>query len=148
MKRRLQLGIVVSALVLAGLWTYAFAQIPPSGTSGPGLLVANAATGTTAGATATLPAAAGKLTYICGFSASAGSAATAITISITLTALATFVYTVGAPVTAVGTTGNTVSQTFTPCLPASAVNTTITVAAGALGASGVGQTVNAYGYQR
>ena len=143
--KRLWLGI---GLAIALAASYALGQVPPTGTGAPGILVANAATGTTAGATATLPAAVGKLTYICGFSASAGSATTAITISATLTALATMVYTLGAPVTAVGTTGPTIFQTFTPCLPASAPNTSITVAMGALGTGGVGQTVQAWGYQR
>lgn len=112
--------------------------------------VQNSATGTTAGATATLPAAAGKFTYLCGFTVSPGSATTAITISITTTGLASNqTLSVGAPATAAGTTGaNVMPPPFTPCLPSSAVNTAITVVAGALGAGGVNQAVNAWGYQQ
>jgi len=119
------------------------AGYPPGATP-----VSNAATGTTAGATATLPAAAGKFTYICGFSVSPGSATTAITINVVMTAAGTFTFSVGAPVTAVGTTGANIIHPITPCIPGSAVNTTVTVAAGALGAGGVNQDVNAWGFQQ
>ena len=91
-----------------------------------------AGTGTTAAVTATLPAAAGKVTYICGYRVSPGSAAAAITIQVTVAAAVTFTYAVGAPVTAVGVTGATLSQNFIPCVPASAPNTTIVVTSGAL----------------
>lgn len=109
--------------------------------------VQNSATGTTAGTTATLPAAANQFTYLCGFSVSPGSATTAITISITTTGLASNqTLSVGAPATAVGTTGLNQYETFTPCLKSSLVNTPITVVAGALGTAGVNQAVNAWGY--
>lgn len=140
-----------SPVALAGVNSSTAA--PAAGTAGAGYPpgatpVSNAATGTTAGTTATLPAAAGKFTYICGFSVSPGSATTAITINIVMTAASTFTLAVGAPVTAVGTTGLNQTQTFSPCVPGSAVNTTITVAAGALGTGGVNQDVNAWGFQQ
>lgn len=121
------------------------AGYPPGSTP-----VSNTATGTTAGATATLPGVAGHFTYLCGFTVSPGSATAAITISITTTGLASnWSESVGAPVTAAGTTGLPQRQTFAPdCLVASAQNTAITVVAGALGAGGVNQSVNAWGYQQ
>ena len=128
------------------LWAApAFAQPFPRHNSVP---VTNAGTGTTGAVVATLPAAAGKITYICGFSVSPGSAATAITITVVMVANSTFTWAVGAPVTAVGTTGTTLTQTFNPCVPASGSNTTITVTSGALGTSGVNNDVNAWGYQQ
>ena len=59
-----------------------------------------------------------------------------------------FTEAVGAPVTAVGTTGLSFTRNYNPCVPGSAINTGIAVAAGALGTSGVNQAVNAWGYQQ
>jgi hypothetical protein len=97
---------------------------------------------------ATLPAASGKITYICGFSVSPGSAATAITIQVVVVANSTFTWAVGAPVTAVGTTGTPLTVAFNPCVPGSGTNTAITVTSGALGTSGINNDVNAWGYQQ
>jgi hypothetical protein len=111
--------------------------------------VTGSATGTTAGATATLAASAttGQFGYLCGYRVSPGSATAAATITITTTGLTNnLTDTVGAPVTAAGTTGAIVPATFTPCLKAATANTNITVVAGALGAGGVNQAVNAWGY--
>jgi hypothetical protein len=127
---------------------------PSAGTAGAGYPpgatpVTASATATTAGATATLASASGKFTYICGFSVSPGSATTAITISVTVTGITnTFTEAVGAPVTAVGTTGLSFTRNFNPCVPSSAVTTGVAVAAGALGTGGVNQAVNAWGYQQ
>lgn len=126
---------------------------PPQGTLGAGYPagatpVTASATGTTAGTTATLAAASGKFTYICGATVSPGSATAAITLSVTITGITnTFTQAVGAPVTAAGTTGAPLLFAFFPCIPSSAVNTGIAVAASALGTGGVNQDVNAYGYQ-
>jgi hypothetical protein len=109
------------------------------------------ATGTTAGTTATLPAALGKFTYLCWLHVEVGSATAAIPVNVTASNLqsGTFTSSANAPVTAAtATAGPIINQVFTPCLPASAVNTTIPVAAGALGAGGVNQLVNAGGYQQ
>lgn len=121
------------------------ATYPPGSTP-----ITNAATGTTAGATATLPGVAGKFTYLCGFQVSVGAATGAITITITTTGLSSnWTLSAGAPVAAAGTTGPIVSlPSMNQCLPASAVNTPITVVAGALGAGGVNQSVNAWGFQQ
>lgn len=106
------------------------------------------ATGTTAAVAASLPAVAGKTNYLCGVLVSPGSAATAITLQETITGLitGTLTWAVGAPVTAVGTTGALSIVPFTPCVPASAVNTAITVTSGALGTSGINNDVNAWGF--
>src|SRR5690348_2523144 len=126
--------LLAAALLLLGVLGAApsFAQPFPRQNSVP---VTNSATGTTAAVVATLPATAGKTTFICGFSVSPGSAATAITITVVMVANSTFTWAVGAPVTAVGTTGTVLTQNFNPCIPASGSNTTITVTSGALGTS-------------
>lgn len=136
---------LLSAIILLGLLAPAGAEPFPNNNS---VLVSNSATGTTAAVTATLAAAAGKITYICGFSVSPGSATAAITIQVVMTAQSTFTWAIGAPVTAVGTTGTTLTQNFNPCIPASGSNTTITVVSGALGTAGINNDVNAWGYQQ
>jgi hypothetical protein len=110
--------------------------------------VTASATGTTASVAGSLPAVANRFTYLCGFSVSPGSAATAITITVVVTGVKnTLTWAVGAPVTAVGTTGAILTQTFSPCIPSSAMNTAIVVTSGALGTSGVNNDVNVWGYQ-
>jgi hypothetical protein len=139
---------IVIAL-LACLWASLAAAQPLPGTwSNQTFGVVAAATGTTGGATATLPAVQGKITYICGFSVAPGAATAAITINVTVTGpSSTFTWSVGAPAVAAGTTGAVLTVSFGTCVPASAPNTSIAVAAGALGAGGVSQDVNAWGYQ-
>lgn len=159
------LAVAFAAVLLAS--GIAWAQVPPGGGSGTnGWLQAiyqqlggsggsirtqltASATGTTAAVTATLAAAAGKTTFICGFSVSPGSAASAISINVTTTGLTNNAkWAVGAPVTAAGTTGTTLTQNFNPCVPASAVNTGIVITSGALGTSGINNDVQAWGYQQ
>lgn len=112
--------------------------------------LANSGVGTTGGASATLAAAVGKFTYFCGYSVSPGSATAAITITITIAGLqgGSHVISVGAPITAAGTTAAPIFFFLPFCIPASAVNTAITVTAGALGTGGVNQAVNVWGYQQ
>jgi len=146
LRRVLLLAVAAAGVATAGLVS---AQVPPTGTTGPGVLLTESATGTTAGATATFPAVVGKVNYLCGLSVAPGSATTAIVINITTTGLTNnFTWSVGAPATAAGATGSVLTVTFTPCPSASAPNTAITVVAGALGAGGAGQDVNAWGYLR
>lgn len=148
----------VDALAFAGLvaigcvWSAtAFGQFAPvqQPTASGARYISAASNGTTAGATATMASnQQGMVNYLCGFSVSSGSATAAITINIVTSGLpVNFTFWTGAPVTAVGTTGAIVSQTFTPCVPALAVNQQISVSAGALGAGGVNQSVNIWGYQ-
>lgn len=124
-------------------------QLADGGAAGTRTLLTESATGTTAGATATFPAVAARTNYLCGISVAPGSATTAITINVTTTGLTNnYTWSVGAPATAVGVTGAVLTVPINPCMPASAVNTAITVAAGALGTAGVNQDVNAWGYVR
>lgn len=133
-------ALVVSASPNSG----GFGQYPSGATP-----LTETATATTGGATATFPAITGRTNYLCGFTVSPGSASTAITITITTTGLTNnFSLSVGAPVTAVGTTGSIVTVPINPCVPASAANTAITVVAGALSTGGVGQAVNAWGFRQ
>lgn len=102
-----------------------------------------------ASAVATLAAAAGKTTYIAGFSIT-GAGATAA--SVVLAALAgllggTQTYVVAVPAgAAVGITPLRVD--FNPPLPASAANTAITLTLPSLGAGNTNAAVNAWGYQK
>ncbi len=128
---------------------------PAPGTAGAGYPpgatpVANGATGTTAGTSAVLPAAAGKFTYLCGLHVEVGSATAAIPVTITTSNTNfAFISSANAPVTAAtATAGPIVSQVFTPCVPTLVVNSTLPVSASALGAGGVNQNVNAWGFQQ
>src|SRR5262249_9591302 len=102
------------------------------------------ATGTTAATTATLAAVAGKTTFICGFSINSTATAGAVgNATVTGTVTGTLNYEMATAATpAVAIT----QQNFTPCVPASAVNTAIAVVSAAPGTGGV-ISVTAYGYQ-
>jgi len=106
--------------------------------------VTASATGTTAATTATLPGAASKTTYLCGFSIDANAtAAVAGNATVTGTISGTLNFTQGVAATpAVGS----VNRTFNPCVPASAVNTGIAVNSIAPGTGGV-VSVTAWGFQ-
>jgi hypothetical protein len=146
MRRRLLLGAGFAVALAA---SYAVAQVPSTQYPEGAIPLTAAATGTTAGATATLPAAPGRINYLCGLSVTPGSATTAIVITITTTGFTNnFTWSVGAPATAAGVTGAPLTVPFNPCVQASGANVAITVVAGALGAGGAGQDVNAWGYQR
>lgn len=130
--------------------------VPPSSTSVCGTVTIGSqypvgatpltatATGTTAATTATLAGAASKTTYICGFSISA-DATTAVagnaTVTGTLSGSLNYIQNVGA-----ATAAGLLSQNFNPCIPASAVNTGISVNSAAAGIAG-NTAVNAWGYQ-
>lgn len=107
----------------------------PDPTAAP---VANSpATGTTGAVVATLPAAVGRLTHITGFSVgrSAGAGAT-VTVAGLAAGSLLFTSVAGAPLTVA----------FDPPLPASALNTVITVTSAADG-TGVNVNVAAWGIQ-
>jgi hypothetical protein len=101
------------------------------------------ASGTTGAVVATLPGTAGKTTYLCGFNATALATAGTVT-NLTITGLTTgfnFLQPVGtSPLVGVTT------ETFYPCVQASAVNTAIVVNGGLAGTGGL-QQVNVWGYQ-
>ena len=95
--------------------------------------------GTTGAVVATLAAAAGKTTFICSFNVSAAGTGAIGPITIAGLAGGSQTYQLTAP--------GSVGQTFTPCLPASAQNTAITVTTTA-DASATAVNVNASGYQQ
>lgn len=98
-------------------------------------------------AAASLPAAAGKFTYITGFDATGMGATGAGSVSITISGLsATLDYVF--PVPAGATVGAApLSVRFNPPIKASAANTAIVVTMPTLGAGNLNAAVSAYGYQ-
>ena len=108
--------------------------------------VTASATGTTAATTATLPGAAGKTTYLCGFSIRA--AATALVVG-----NATVTGTISVPLIVPVTVANTVGVGVVEppighqCIPASAANTAIAVNSAAPGTGGA-VSVAAWGFQQ
>lgn len=100
-------------------------------------------------ATATLAAAPGKVTYICGFAiTSAGSTAAAVvapTVTGVVTGTMTFAY---ATVAGATLPNSHLVVPFRDCISASAPNTAIAVSLPSLGAGNTNATVNAWGYQR
>lgn len=108
--------------------------------------VTNSATGTTAATTATLPGAAGKTTYICGFSIRANATAAATgNATVTGTVSGTMNFTQWTAPAASGI-GITEPPLGAECIPASAANTPIAVNSAAPGAGGI-VSVSAWGYQ-
>lgn len=104
------------------------------------------ATGTTAATAATLAGVAAKTTHICGavIRANATAAATGnATIAGTITATMNFTQWTAPLASGLGE----VNVTFTPCVPASAVNTGIVVTSAAPGTGGT-VSVSAWGYQQ
>jgi hypothetical protein len=102
------------------------------------------ATGTTAATVATLSGTAGKTTYICGFTISADATtalAAAATVTGTISGSLNYIQNVGA-----ATAAGVLTQTFNPCIPASATNTAIVITSAAAGLAG-NTSVNGWGYQ-
>lgn len=163
--RRIGVGVGIAAFA-AGL---AYAQVPPlgsglngwlqaifnqlsdgSGSGGPRTqITASSGNVAAATATATLAATAGKTTFICGFQATAGGATAAAVVTGTVTNIitGTMSFTYGAN-TGAGVPTAPLVVPFNPCVPASAVNTTIVVSMPSLGTGNTNATVSAWGYQR
>lgn len=113
--------------------------------------VTGSGTGTTAAVTATLAGVALKTTYICGYSVSQTNPTAATATSITITGSITGTMSFGAPTLAAAATvmhPSPIVQNFFPCIPASAVNTSIVVTSPALGAGATLNTAAAWGYQK
>lgn len=154
-------GLLVAALVLCGAWYQTWG--PGQGSTAPGVTyqvfpsstpVANSSGNVAAGtATATLPAAAGKVTYIEGFSLTGGGATGASIVTGTITGLPTAVGTLSFNVNVLaGATGPLNAQgglavNFATPIPASAANTTIVVSFPTLGAGNTNSCVTAWGFQ-
>ncbi len=102
-------------------------------------------TGTTAATTATLAGAASVTTYICGFSIRANATAAATgnaTVTGTITGTLNFTQWTAPTASGLGIT----EMVFAPCIPASAVNTSIAVVSAAPGTGGV-VSVTSWGYK-
>lgn len=116
-------------------------QFPANGTG----ITGNAA-GTTAAVVGTLAAAAGKFTFICGFNVQAiGGTATVGPITIAGLVGTSQVYQTDVNSATVGKT--VASAAFAPCIPASAVNTAITITTTANGTA-TAVDVNSWGFQQ
>jgi hypothetical protein len=99
--------------------------------------------GTTGAVVGTLAAASGKTTSICGFDVSAiGGTAAVGPITVAGLTGSSMVYQMSS-----SAAGVTLSRTFTPCIPASATNTAITVTTTADGTA-TAVDVNAWGYRQ
>ena len=146
----------LSLLLLFSFLGVALAQVPqlvqersqlPVGAVG----VTGSGTGTTGAISATLAAASGKTTYICGFSYTGTNATAAQNGSVTVTGVITGTMSFGFPTIATGVallSPSPLVQNFYPCVPGSAVNTAIVVNGPALGAGAPLATVAAWGYQQ
>lgn len=115
----------------------------------PGVAV-SAASGdvSAAQAQASLPGIQNRVTHVCGFVMTGAGATSASVVTITIAGLASGSLTFDFPVVA-GVTTNLamIPVQFNPCLPASAVNTAITVTAPSLGSGNVHAQMTAWGYQ-
>lgn len=113
---------------------------PPNGG-----ITGNAA-GTTSAVVGTLAAASGKTTFICGFNVqSIGGTATVGPITVAGLIGSSQVYQTDVNSATVGKT--VASASFSPCIPASAVNTAITITTTANGSASA-VNVNSWGYQQ
>lgn len=110
--------------------------------------VTASASGTTGQVQASLPAVAGKTTFICGFAITAGGATSAAVVQPTVSNMqgGTMTFTFGTPAGATAS-ATPLNVPFTPCLPASAPNTAIVVTLPALGAGVTAANVDVWGYQ-
>lgn len=119
--------------------TYPVGATPVNSSSGN---VANAA------AVATLPAVAGKTTYITGFEVTGAGATAAAVVGVTVAGVisGTMTYTHAAVAGATALNPQLLVRFGIP-IPASAVNTAIVVTVPALGAGNTNSTVVAHGYQ-
>lgn len=107
--------------------------------------ITQTATGTTGATSATLAAHATRTTYICGFSIRANATAAATgnsTVSGTITGTLNFTQWTAPNASGIGIT----EMIFSPCIPGSAVNTTISATSAAPGTGGV-VSATAWGYQ-
>lgn len=142
-----RLGIALIAIVLAT--AAAFAQTNNSTYPAGAIAVANSSGNVAAAvATATLPAAQARTTYICGFTVTSGGSTAAATVNVTVTntigGTLTYSYSTS---TGVDAPSAPLPVSISPCLPASGVNTTIVVSMPSLGAGNAHASISATGYQ-
>jgi len=144
----------MSAAKIFGVALWLFAAVAPAFAQAPLLgqgvqITASSGNVAAAAATATLAAAVGKVTYICGFQATSGGATAAAVVTLTLTNITggTMSFTYGGN-TGAGVPTAPLIVPFAPCIPANAPNTTIPVSMPSLGAGNTNATVSAWGFQR
>lgn len=104
------------------------------------------ATGTTGATAATIPAVASVTNWICGFSVKSNATAAVtgnITVAGVVTATMNFTHWTAPLASGIGET----TQTFSPCIPSSAVNTAIVITGPAPGTGGT-ISVSAWGYKK
>ncbi len=99
-----------------------------------------------ASAVATLPATAGRTNYITGFEVTGTGATLGLPVTITVTGITTPISYTYAAVAGVLVENTPLLVEFPQPLPASAVNTAITVTCPALGAGNTNNTVNVHGF--
>lgn len=132
-------------LFLSGFPAFAQSPIPLNGVQ----ITASSGNVAAGVAAASLAAATGKVTYICGFSiTSSGSTGAAVvnpTVSGIVTGTMTFTYSSVAGATLANPS---LIVPFRDCISASAPNTAIVVSMPSLGAGNTNATVSAWGYQR
>jgi hypothetical protein len=124
-----------------------FGPAVPFANGGAANVVATSGNVANAIGTATLPAVAAKTTYITGFDVTGSGATVGLPVVVTVAGLlgGSITYTTTAAVGAL--VGNTpLSVRFPAPMPASAVNTAITVSCAALGAGSTNNVVNAFGF--
>lgn len=116
----------------------------PGNATAAAVPVTATATGTTAATVATIPAVSGKTAFICGFTITADATALAVgTAVVSGTISGSLSYLQG--ISAVTSGAGNLTQSFNPCVPASAANTAIVVTSAAAGTGG-NTIVNAQGY--
>lgn len=153
--RRVLSGLVLAVAgmlaAVAPSWSQTVPCTGPVGAScvpivqfAPGTMITGNATGTTGAVVGTLAASATKFTYICGFDVEAIGGTAAVG-PITVAGLVGSSMVFQASSTAAG--GSVAKQTFTPCLPGSAINTAITITTTADGTA-TGVDVNSWGFQQ
>lgn len=100
-------------------------------------------------ATATLPASATQVTFICGFSATGAGATAATAVNATVTGVigGTMTYVFAVP-TGVDVPAQGLNVNFYPCVPGTSINTAIVVSMPSLGAGNAHAAMVAWGYQQ
>jgi hypothetical protein len=133
-------SVIVFSPLFPGQQPYAAAQSPLAPSSG------NVAAGT---ATATFAATAAKTNYISGFTVTGLGATAGACVNVTVAGLisGSLIYPYCVP-TGVTTAATALNVTFPAPIPASAVNTAITVSLPTVGAGNTSTIVNAFGYRQ
>ena len=123
--------------------------VPCSSPVGQTSVVGTFSGANTGGATATLPGVAGKTTFLCGFSVSGTGSTGGGAVTATIATLVggqtlsySYVFANGA-----NTTSTPDQYTYTPCIPANAVNTAIVLSVPGQ-AGNTGTQLNIWGYQQ